>query len=341
MTSFPSYNELKAKCALTSNSKKFIEINRNTITQILKGEDPRLLLIIGPCSIHDKESALEFARNLSILSEKVSDKFFIVMRTYVEKARTTIGWKGFLYDPYLNRTHDVYTGLCWTRQLLIDLIDLKVPTATEFLDPLMAPYYEDLICWGSIGARTSSSQPHRQWVSSLQLPIGIKNCVGGSISAAIQGCYTASHPHTFIALNELGYLSLVNSQGNPNTHIVLRGGESGSNFDSESILYALHELEKYQLPKRLLIDCSHGNSKKQYKIQLDVFRDIISQFQSGNRYIRGALIESHLFDGNQDFNSNPSHLRYGVSITDSCLGWKSTEELILEQAEKLRGGYAL
>lgn len=336
MVTIPPYIEFKNKWPLSPTCQSFIDTSRNTIRKILNGEDSRLLIIVGPCSIHDKESTLEFAHNLVQFSHEVSDKFFIVMRTYVEKARSSVGWKGFLYDPLLNGSHEITTGITWTRQLLLNLIQMKMPTATEFLDPITAAYYDDLICWGSIGARSSSSQPHRQLASNLSMPVGIKNGIAGNISAAIQGCLTSGQPHIFVGLNHLGQPCIINSVGNIDSHVVLRGGENSSNYDSESIAHVIQQLEKHQLPKRLLIDCSHGNSRKKPQAQSLVFQNIIDQVKAGNRHIRGALLESHLVEGNQVFFSDPISLKYGLSITDACLDWNSTRQLILQEAKKLK-----
>jgi 3-deoxy-7-phosphoheptulonate synthase len=250
------------------------------------------------------------------------------MRAYCEKPRTAFGWKGYLYDPFLDGSDDIEAGVRQTRQLLLELASLGVPTATEFLDPVTAHYYDDLVSWGSIGARTSSSQPHRQLVSGLSLPIGIKNGVAGNVSAAINGVLSASHPHTYIGINPLGQPSIIKSQGNPDTHVVLRGGDQGPNYDPESIQKVLHTLHKYNLPSRLLVDCAHGNSNKNPDKQLTVFQSVINQILEGNSSIRGLLVESHLFGGNQMLLNHNTSLRYGVSITDPCLDWQTTEHLV-------------
>lgn len=327
MQRLPSYEELKSRLPLSSSQRTFIEQNREIVRQILQGISPRLLLIVGPCSIHDRLSAKDFAIQLKRLSTEVASHFLLVMRVYCEKPRTSTGWKGFLYDPYLDGSHDMTTGITWTRELLLELADLEIPTATEFLDPLTAFYYDDLITWGSIGARTSSSQPHRQLASGLNMPVGIKNGVAGNISAAVNGVSVAAMPHIYMGLNPLGQPSILHTTGNHDAHIVLRGGENGPNYDPSSVADALNRLEKAQLPQRLLIDCSHQNSGKRHDKQPAVFQSILHQIVEGNANIRGLLLESHLYAGNQPLTAL-SPLAYGVSITDACLDWHSTEHLI-------------
>ncbi|CUI17249.1 Phospho-2-dehydro-3-deoxyheptonate aldolase, Tyr-sensitive [Candidatus Protochlamydia naegleriophila] len=328
MELLPSYKELKSRMPTISQYGHFIEESRQTVRRILNGTDPRLLLIVGPCSIHDPASAKEFAIQLKSLAESVSSQFFILMRVYCEKPRTATGWKGFLYDPLLNGSNRLLLGIEQTRQLLLDLAQLNLPAATEFLDPLTAFYYDDLITWGSIGARTASSQTHRQLASMLQMPVGFKNGVAGNISAAINGVLAASQPHTHMALHENGWPAAIQTPGNPDAHIVLRGGESKPNYDPSSVSEALARLALTNLPKRLLIDCSHNNSNKKHERQPAVFQSIVHQIIEGNANIRGLMLESHLYGGNQPFLNDPNQLTYGVSITDSCLDWDSTSHLI-------------
>lgn len=335
MELLPTYKELKEQLLLNSSQKEFIQNSRTSVEQILKGLDPRFLLIAGPCSIHDIEQAKEFAMNLKELDPEILSQFFVVMRVYCEKPRTKTGWKGFLYDPYLNGSNQIKHGIEETRRLLLDLAHLGVPTATEFLDPITAFYFDDLITWGSIGARTSSSQTHRQMASGLQMPIGMKNGIAGNVSAAINAVIAASHPHTYVGINENGFKSIIHTKGNSNAHVVLRGGESGPNFDPRSISSAINKLQKAKLAPRLVIDCSHHNSDKQFYNQPDVFRSVIEQVVEGNTSIRGCMLESHLFSGNQHLTLDPSHLEYGVSITDSCLDWKTTHQLLLSGARLL------
>jgi len=337
MEFLPSYKELKTTLPLLPDQHRFIEESRQTVRSILNGTDSRLLLIVGPCSIHDPLSAKEFAKRLCQLAQHVSSHFFIIMRAYCEKPRTSAGWKGFLYDPFLNGSHAILTGIEWTRQLLLELTSLQIPVATEFLDPLTAFYYDDLVTWGSIGARTASSQIHRNLASNLSMPIGFKNGIAGNVSAAVNGVMVANHPHTFMSICENGKPTIFRTKGNQDAHIVLRGGESGPNYDPSSVSEALARLEHAQLPPCLLIDCAHHNSGKKHDKQLAVFQSVIHQILEGNTNIRGLMLESHLHAGNQTLlSSNPSQLHYGVSITDPCLDWKSTAHLIQWGAERLQ-----
>lgn len=328
MESLPSYKELKTRFPLLTTQRQFIEDSRQTVRAILNGTDPRLLLIVGPCSIHDLSSAKEFAQRLRQLADNVASQFFLIMRVYCEKPRTGSGWKGFLYDPHLDGSHAMQQGIEWTRQLLLELASLQVPAATEFLDPLTAFFYDDLITWGSIGARTASSQVHRNLASGLSMPIGFKNGVAGNISAAVNGALAASHAHTYMRICDNGKPTISRTTGNSDAHIVLRGGEEGPNYDPSSVSDALSRLEQAKLPPRLLIDCAHHNSGKKYERQALVFQSVIHQIVEGNTNIRGLMIESHLHAGNQIIPSHPSLLKYGVSITDPCLDWNSTAHLI-------------
>jgi 3-deoxy-7-phosphoheptulonate synthase len=328
MESLPSYKEIKTRFPLLPTQALFIEESRKTVRAILNGTDPRLLLIVGPCSIHDCLSATEFAYQLRQLAYHVASQFFLIMRVYCEKPRTASGWKGFLCDPLLDGSHAMHLGIEWTRQLLLELATMQVPAATEFLDPLAAFYHDDLITWGSIGARTASSQPHRNLASDLSMPVGFKNGVAGNISAAINGVIAASHSHTYMRIGENGAPIISRTAGNSDAHIVLRGGESGPNYDPSSVAEALVRLEHLKLPPRLLIDCSHHNSGKKYEHQPEVFQSVIHQILKGNANIRGLMLESHLYAGNQMLTSNPAQLQYGISITDACLDWQSTLHLI-------------
>jgi 3-deoxy-7-phosphoheptulonate synthase len=335
MKPLPSPALLKQRHPSRPEEIAFVNESRCTIRDILKGIDPRLLLIVGPCSIHDLASAEEYAFRLKNLNREVSSQFFILMRTYFEKPRTLTGWKGLAYDPALDGSHDVETGLSCSRQLLIDLARMKVPTATEFLDPLVRPYIEDLICWGSIGARTATSPIHRQMASALPMPVGIKNPITGTLDAAIQGVVAATKPHTLFGLTDEGTAAIVRAQGNHDAHLVLRGWDCQPNYDPFCVNHALDSLRRLGLPPRLLIDCSHDNSNKKYDRQATVFQNIIDQALAGNRSIRGLLLESHLHAGNQALSPPLHTLTYGLSVTDPCLGWEETERLILSEAERL------
>ena len=323
----PSPHDLMLELPITLAQQQFIEKTRHEIKQIIEGKDQRLLLIVGPCSIHDTTAAKEYARKLHNLKQSVSDTFLIVMRVYFEKPRTTLGWKGFLYDPWLNGSHDIPSGIRLTRQLLLDLAEMEVSTAAEFLDPSSAYYFGDLLSWGCIGARTAASQTHRQLASGLSMPVAFKNSTEGNINTAISGVINASSPHTFIGINAQGKLSTVHTNGNTHGHIVLRGGEGKPNYDPQSISYALERLQKANLPRCLLIDCAHDNSARKHDQQTLVFQSLINQVIEGNRDIRGILLESHLDSGNQPM-TNSTDLKYGISVTDPCLNWETTEHLI-------------
>ncbi|MCB1112255.1 MAG: 3-deoxy-7-phosphoheptulonate synthase [Chlamydiales bacterium] len=324
----PTPFELIEELPTTSSQRAFIEKSRQTICNILNGCDPRLLLIIGPCSVHDTTAAKEYAVRLRDLSQQVGDTFFLVMRTFFEKSRTSLGWKGMLYDPHLNGSHAIDTGMRWTRQLLLDLADAHVPTAAEFLEPNAAPYFSDLISWGCIGARAAESQVHRQLASGLPMPVGFKNNTGGNMQIAINGCITASIPHTYIGVDEMGSVASMHTEGNCFPHLVLRGSHTAPNHDPESLENAAALLEKNALTSGFLVDCSHGNCQGDHNTQVSVFESVIHQAIEGNNNIRGLLLESHLFSGRQPIKSDGTKLRYAVSLTDSCLDWNTTKRLI-------------
>ncbi len=325
-------DEIKKKLPLSDKQRRFIESSRKLADQIVNGATETIAIIMGPCSIHDASLALEYARHLKSLAEKSS--FFLVMRVYCEKPRTTIGWKGLLYDPYLNGTHDIATGIYWTRELFLQLAEMGVASATEFLDPVVAPYIEDLITWGFIGARTSSSQPHRQLASSFSFPVGFKNCHAGDVNPAIHGVIAARSPHVFVSVGGDGKICRKKSFGNNSSHIVLRGSSEKPNYDKKSVQDVLKAVHLHGIQSRLLIDCSHGNSQKKYEKQKDAFLCVMEQIAQGNHSIMGVMLESHLFEGNQALNEDVSSLAYGVSITDPCIGWSTTLEL-LSIAEEL------
>ena len=305
----------------------FVAAARKTAAAILKRTDPRLACIVGPCSIHDSAAALDYAKRLKELAPLLEPSLLIIMRVFCEKPRTRCGWKGMLYDPLLDGSSDIAEGIFRTRKLLFDLSELGIPCAAEFLDPLAAPYYEDLITWGFIGARTSASQPHRQMASGLDLPIGFKNTIFGEMDPAINGILAAREPHSYLGINKEGKAAALRSQGNPLAHLVLRGSEEGPNFDEQSVKKVLARLERHSLNTGLLIDCSHGNSGKDPQRQKIALASTLQQSRQGVREIAGFMIESHLHGGRQSQN----HL-YGVSITDACIGWEETEELLLQFA---------
>lgn len=327
-TLLPTPLELQHELAESQSQREFIAKSRETIKQILNGSDPRLMLIVGPCSIHDPLAAIEYAHKLKDLAHVVSDCFFIVMRFYTEKSRTSRGWKGMLYDPNLDGSHQITTGLRLTRKLLLELATLQIPAAAELLDPFTAPYFSNLLSWGCIGARTCESQPHRLMASGLPFPVAFKNSTSGNIQAAVNGALVASLSHPSIAIQKNGRLGMVQTNGNVDAHVTLRGGIGASNYDPTSIQFTLDALKKAHLPLRMLIDCSHDNSRGNPAQQPVVFQSVLNQIIEGNPYIRGLILESHLFSGNQPFV--PSALRYAVSITDPCLDWTSTCQLIQE-----------
>lgn len=331
----PSPGTVIQSLSPSSKQLEFVEKARQQLRSILAAKEPRQILIVGPCSIHDIEAAHEFADKLSILSKEVAPYFFIAMRVYFEKARTTTGWKGLLYDPHLDSSNNIEQGIKKTRKLLLDLTEKGIAIASELLDPIAALYFKDLITWGSIGARTCTSQIHRQLAASLPMPVGFKNSTEGDISLAINGILAAITSHTYFGVTMEGKLAAMTAAGNEDSHIVLRGGKSGANFHAGAVENALKALKNVGLPERLLIDCAHGNTSGCHKEQIPVFRSIIQQIIGGNERIRGILMESHLNCGSQILGQNQSKLRYGVSLTDPCIDWKTTNELILWAAEQL------
>jgi 3-deoxy-7-phosphoheptulonate synthase len=328
ITPLPSPLEIKTLLPLPLSMKKWIEQSRAVARQIVQGKDPRQALIVGPCSIHERTSALEYAQKLKELSTDVDRRFFMVMRVYVEKPRTSTGWKGLLYDPHLDGSHDIKTGILWTRELLLALAELGMPCATEFVDPLSALYFEDLITWGFIGARTSSSQPHRQFASAVNFPIGFKNATDGNLDSAIHGVIAAREAHTSMHIDQEGKLCALTSEGNPFSHIVLRGGQEWTNYSCAHVADAKGKLKACHLPSRLMVDCSHGNCQKDYEKQKQVFLSVWEQIKQGDDSIMGMMLESHLESGAQPLTEDLSLLKYAVSITDPCLDWKATEELV-------------
>ncbi len=332
ITALPSPQELKIRLPMTPHTAAFIAQSRETAKRIVQGKDPRKALIVGPCSIHDCKSAMEYAGRFKELADVVGRNCFMVMRVYVEKPRTSTGWKGLLYDPHLDGSHDIETGLLWTRELLLALAEKEVPAATEFVDPLASLYFEDLVAWGFIGARTSASQPHRQFASGCAMPIGFKNSTDGNLDNAVHGVLSATAPHASMGVDEEGRLCAVQSRGNNFSHIVLRGAHDFTNYDPESVRSALEALKKYQLLPRLMIDCSHGNCQKSFEKQQSVF---ISVLEQNNDSIFGLMLESHLASGSQPLTEDLSRLKYAVSITDPCLDWQRTEALIYSAASVL------
>ncbi len=320
--------QLKAQLPLSSALKQQVAQHRQIIQNILAGTDPRLLVIVGPCSIHDSQTALEYAEKLKQLQSQVSDQIFLVMRAYIEKPRTTIGWKGFLYDPDLDGSANMQLGLEKSRELYLQIIEMGLPIASEILSPMATGYFDDVLAWGAIGARTSESQIHREISSAMPYSIGFKNGTDGSIQIALDAIQSASHPHQFMGMSQSGLPAILSSQGNPHAHLILRGANSGPNYQLAEI-EKIQQKAKGQLPA-LIIDCSHGNSHKDPQQQPQVLRTIVAEREQTQ--VRGIMLESHLVDGNQKISCN---MTYGQSVTDGCLGWDKTEQLLIEVAESL------
>lgn len=332
----PSPYELLQELPVTLSQADFIEKCRAQTKAILEGTDARRLLIVGPCSIHNIAAAKEYAVKLKHLAEEVVGEFFVVMRVYVEKPRTGIGWKGLLYDPLLDGSDRIAMGIHWARELMLELAYMGVPVATEFLDPVTPQYFGDLVSWGCIGARTVSSQIHRQVASGLTFPIGFKNNTDGNVGVAVKGVMAARQPQSFIGVDAMGRCALTHTRGNPHAHIVLRGGDTTTNYDPQSIERACILLEEEELKPALIVDCSHGNSKRIAEQQIFVFQSLLNQIVEGNMAIRGLQIESNLKGGQQPHTADPKQLDYAVSLTDPCLDWETTQRLIRLGAKKLR-----
>jgi len=326
----PTPAALLAELPKTAAQAAFVAHSRGEIRRIIFTDDRRFLLLVGPCSIHDLDAGRDYARLLATLAEEVSDRVLIVMRVYFEKPRTTVGWKGLVMDPHLDGSHDIAAGLRLGRTFLRDVLDLGLPTATEFLDPITPQYVADLVCWGAIGARTTESQTHRQMASGLSMPLGFKNGTDGSLQAAVNAIKAAGQPQTFLGINLDGAASAVVTRGNPNCHVVLRGGAAGPNYSPAHIAQTEALLVKAGVPKSILVDCSHDNSAKKPELQPEVMRALLAQISAGNTSLMGAMIESNLGAGTQPFPQPKENLRYGVSITDGCIDWATTESLIRE-----------
>ncbi|MSU45808.1 MAG: 3-deoxy-7-phosphoheptulonate synthase [Lacunisphaera sp.] len=321
---------LLAELPKTESQAEFVMRARREIHRLIFTDDKRFLLIIGPCSIHDLAAGRDYARRLAALARDVSDRVMIVMRVYFEKPRTTVGWKGLVMDPHLDGSHDITAGLRLARTFLRDVLDLGLPTATELLDPITPQYIADLICWSAIGARTAESQTHRQMASGLSMPLGFKNGTDGSIATAINAIQAAAEPHTFLGINLDGAASAIVTRGNPDCHVVLRGGGAGPNYSPAHIAQTEEHLARAGLIKSILVDCSHDNSAKQPERQPEVMRELLAQIAAGSTSIMGAMIESNLGAGCQPFPQPKDQLRYGVSITDACIDWPTTEALVRE-----------
>jgi 3-deoxy-7-phosphoheptulonate synthase len=327
---------LKEEIPLSANASETVFSGRQTIEAILRGEDPRLLVIIGPCSLHDEKAAVEYAQRLSALQQDVDDQFVLVMRAYFEKPRTTVGWKGMLNDPHLNGSFDIEFGLRMARRILRTLIDLGIPTATEVLDPIVPQYLADLVCWAAIGARTTESQTHREMASGLSMPIGFKNGTDGNIQIACDAMQSACSPHHFLGIDQEGRTCVISAKGNCDSHLILRGGNDGPNFDADSVANAQAKLRAAGLKDAVMLDCSHANSAKNHNLQGQVLKSCVQQRLDGNMGIMGIMIESNLHGGNQKLDGDASKLQYGVSITDACMDWESTAAILTDAAKLLR-----
>jgi 3-deoxy-7-phosphoheptulonate synthase len=328
-------SDIKSKLPLTDSTKKTVLQFREEVENIVTGQDDRKFIVVGPCSIHDVQAAEEYARKLKKLSERVKDKLLLIMRVYFEKPRTTVGWKGLINDPDMDDSFHIEKGLLIARSLLIKIAELGLPTATEALDPIIPQYIGELISWSAIGARTTESQTHREMASGLSMPVGFKNGTDGSIQVALDALQSAIKPHNFLGINQMGQVSIFETTGNPYSHIILRGGGGKPNFEAMSVKIAEEKFKEVNLPARIVIDCSHGNCNKDHRLQSAVFENVIQQILDGNKSIVGLMLESHLYEGNQPLSSNLEKLKYGVSVTDKCIGWNETEKIILAAYEKL------
>jgi len=328
--------QLKTELPLTDGALNTVTHSREAIRNILDRKDHRLFVVVGPCSIHDTKAAMDYARRLKALADELDDTLYIVMRVYFEKPRTTVGWKGLINDPYLDDSFKLEEGLHIGRQLLLDVLELGLPTSTEALDPISPQYLQDLISWSAIGARTTESQTHREMASGLSSPVGFKNGTDGGLTVATNALNSVANPHRFLGINGQGQVSLFTTRGNPYGHIVLRGGSAGPNYDSVHIALCEQALKKAGVPNNIMVDCSHANSSKKPELQPLVVENVANQIVEGNQSIVGLMIESHLYAGNQSIPDNLEDLEYGVSITDGCIDWDTTESCLRAMADKLR-----
>lgn len=324
----PTPRELLATLPQTEAQAELVDYSRDAIRRILSGDDPRLLAIVGPCSIHDIVSGRDYGCRLAALSRELDDRVLVVMRAYFEKPRTSIGWPGLILDPHLDGSGDIAYGLGLARQFLRSMLDLGLPTATEFLDPISPQYIADLVCWAAIGARTSESQTHRQLASGLSMPVGFKNGTDGNVLNAIHAIQAAARPHAFLGLTATGCGAAVRTQGNPDCHVVLRGGSDGPNYSASHVAAVEARLKYAGLPPNIVVDCSHDNSGRRPERQPEILREVVGQIAAGNRAIVGVMIESNLSGGKQPWPAAAGKLRYGVSITDGCLDWAATEQCL-------------
>lgn len=327
--------QLKNLYPVTEDLTESILHSRKQISDILKGNDDRLLAIVGPCSIHDTEAAMEYAEKLNLLRIKYADRLYIIMRVYFEKPRTTIGWRGLIVDPHLDDSYHIGEGLQNARNLLLKINSIGLPAGSEMLDPIVPQYLADLVAWSAIGARTTESQTHREITSGLSMPVGFKNATDGSIQTAVDGMKSSRFPHSFIGIDQEGKTCIFTTKGNGNSHLILRGGRRGPNYYEESIEEAERIMLAANLNPAVIVDCSHANSGKKFERQERVLRDVIDQKVRGRESIKGFMLESNLFEGSQKITGSKNDLKYGVSITDECIGWKETEDLLSTVWKKL------
>lgn len=320
--------QIKEQFPTSEKHLKLVAQARETARAILRGEDERLLLVIGPCSIHDPEAALDYAQRLAVLSREIADRYFIVMRVYFEKPRTTTGWKGLINDPHLDDSCDVAYGIALARKLLLDIVNLGLPTGTEFLDPIIPQYTADLVSWAAIGARTTESQTHREMASGVSMPVGFKNSTDGSVQTAMDAMKSARAPHSFLGIDQDGATSIIKTAGNPDSHVVLRGGRNGGNYHPQDVAAVSEALRASGLNPAMMVDCSHANSGKDPRRQPEVWKSVLAQRAGGRREIIGAMMESNIHFGTQSLEGNRNALKYGVSITDACMDWATTEQLL-------------
>ncbi len=328
--------KLKQQLPLEADALESVRSARQTIFDILDRKDPRLFVVVGPCSIHDVDAALDYAQRLQKLAEEVKDTLYLVMRVYFEKPRTSVGWKGLINDPYMDDTFKIEEGLTKGRKLLLDIARMGLPTSTEALDPISPQYLQDIIAWSAIGARTTESQTHREMSSGLSSAVGFKNGTDGGLTVAINAMQSVSSAHRFLGINSQGQVSVVKTKGNPYAHVVLRGGSAGPNYDSVHVAQCEAALQKGGVSKNIMIDCSHANSNKDPSVQSLVLKDVTHQILEGNTSIIGLMLESNINFGNQSIPKDLSQLKYGVSVTDACIDWAETERSIREMADKLR-----
>jgi 3-deoxy-7-phosphoheptulonate synthase len=332
----PTPEEIHARLPISEKATKTITHGRTLLRKILDRKDHRLFVVVGPCSIHDPVAGMDYARRLHALQAEVGDTLQLIMRVYFEKPRTTVGWKGYINDPFMDDSFRVDIGMQKARQFLLDVAELGLPTGTEALDPISPQYYGDLITWTAIGARTTESQTHREMSSGLSTPVGFKNATNGDLSVAVNAILSASRPHSFLGINSAGKVAVVRTKGNPYGHVVLRGGDGRPNYDTVSVSIAEQAMVKAKLSANIVVDCSHANSSKKPELQPLVMSDVVNQIRLGNKSLIGVMIESNIEAGNQPIPADLSQLKYGCSVTDGCVAWDTTEKMIRDAAVLLR-----